>query len=264
MFDKAEKVDPAAAGAGGGSSRAAAPATFTGRGFSLGRDESESVPVPVAAAGGVPRPEPKTYKVTVWKGNAFQLDDGAVRFPDDPINRKFMEDLSAGHVPEELRERDQQGMPVPVNVNLSDHREEDPANATVVKPKFAAFKGGGNTLGSDWSSEAFQKVQAAAAGGAGAAAKEKQAKELQELTPPAGAQTTTVQVRLPTGQRVSASLLPEWTVGMLRRWIGAAGHVPAAVPFNIIAGFPPKPLENEAQTLQEAGLCNACVTVKPN
>jgi len=52
---------------------------FKGKGFTLGKEaEAENE---VHDTGPV-RPAPKSYKVTVWKGNAFQVDDGEVRYPD--------------------------------------------------------------------------------------------------------------------------------------------------------------------------------------
>jgi hypothetical protein len=47
-------------------------------------------------------------------------------------NQQFMKDLSMNIPPAEMRELDPSGRPIPVNISLADHREEDPSNAQVV------------------------------------------------------------------------------------------------------------------------------------
>jgi hypothetical protein len=168
MFKKAEKVNPEDLLK---EQKDPKRSIFKGKGFALGKEaEAESEVV----ESGPARPAAKSYKVTIWSGNAFQVDDGEVRYPDRgpdaEKNKRFMADLIRQLIPEEMRERDPaSGLPIPVNISLADHREEDPSNATVVKPKFKAFGGGGNTLGKDWTAEAFNKVAAAADAPGGAA-----------------------------------------------------------------------------------------------
>ena len=121
----------------------------------------------------------------------------------------------------------------------------------MIKPKFEAFKGGGNTLGKDWTSEAFNSVarSANAAGGggggaagsggasAGAQSKEQLALQLKELEADAAApDVTSVQVRLPNGKRAEARLKESRTVSDLKRWIVASGHVSPEQNFMINAG----------------------------
>jgi len=159
----------------------------------------------------------------MWKDSVFQVDDGEVRHPTDPINRAFVADLAKGWVPEELRERSETGAPVPVHINvklplpppnnnntplsplgyitrlcifaqatieqqssifevahsyslcsaqiqLEDRRQDHHREATVKKPDFKAFSGGGYSLGKDWLPEAQNKVQQGAAVASSAAA----------------------------------------------------------------------------------------------
>jgi hypothetical protein len=47
-------------------------------------------------------------------------------------NKQFMQDLSRNIPPLEMRELDGAGRPIPVNISLADHREEDPSNAQVL------------------------------------------------------------------------------------------------------------------------------------
>jgi len=251
MFEKAEKSDTQSQDSEPSSKKR----SFMGKGFMLGK-EVESPSREIAQDAPV---EPKNHKVTVWKGNAFQLNDGPVRYPDrgpdQEVNRRFMEDLARNVVPDELRERASNGTPIPVTIALSDHRDEDPSNAKVVKPKFEAFKGGGNVLGKDWTEDAYKAVKSAssasskqAAGGAA------EAPQVDKNKP-----TTTIQVRLPDGQRSSALLNLHMTVGDLRRWIEANHGLSS---FQISAGFPPQVLSDDKSTIEGAGLANACATIK--
>lgn len=142
----------------------------------------------------------------MWKDSVFQVDDGEIRHPTDPVNRAFVADLAKGWVPEELRERSETGAPIPVHINvwmantprppsssshvlrpclihqasicavanslsssfnpsqLEDRRQDHHSEATVKKPDFKAFSGGGYSLGKDWLPEAQNKVQQGAAG----------------------------------------------------------------------------------------------------
>mmetsp|Transcript_45862 Transcript_45862/g.67255 ORF Transcript_45862/g.67255 Transcript_45862/m.67255 type:complete len:369 (+) Transcript_45862:121-1227(+) len=274
MFKKAEQVKPEDLAQ---EQKDPKRSIFKGKGFALGKDSAEDSEV---VDSGPARPAPKAYKVTVWKGGAFQVDDGEVRYcdkgSDQEKNKRFMEDLGKNIPPEEMRERDTSGFPVPVNISLADHREEDSSNATVVKPKFKAFGGGGNTLGKDWTSEAFTKVAAAADAPEGSAArsvgtaaaapkmsKDEISSQLKDFEADASsADATSVQVRLPTGGRAEARLSAARTVGDLRRWVVASGNVPAGQNFLMNAGFPPQPLTDDSASLKDAQLCNAAVVLR--
>lgn len=143
----------------------------------------------------------------------------------------------------------------------------------VVKPKFKAFGGGGNVLGKDWTAEAYSKVSAAAdaspaSGGRGPPApvvqsKEELASQLKEYAADASApDVTSIQVRLPSGQRAQARLSAGRTVGDLRQWVVASGNVPSGQGFVLTAGFPPQPLSDENASLKDAALLNAAVIVR--
>ncbi len=55
----------------------------------------------------------------------------ATRVAAQEKNQQFMKDLM-NIPPAEMRELDPSGRPIPVNISLADHREEDPSNAQVV------------------------------------------------------------------------------------------------------------------------------------
>lgn len=101
------KTAQSADGGGEGEGTAAASPTPT-------PDAGRAAPAPA-----IEKPPPKVYKVTMWQGNVFQIDNGELRHPTDEVNRQFVADLSKGWVPEELRERNDTGIPVPVHINAS-------------------------------------------------------------------------------------------------------------------------------------------------
>ncbi|MGB1606592.1 MAG: hypothetical protein ACPIOQ_78405, partial [Promethearchaeia archaeon] len=63
-------------------------------------------------------------------------------------------------------------------------------------------------------------------------------------------------------QRAEARLRDSRTVGDLRQWLVASGHVGASERFVLSAGFPPQPLADDGASLKEASLCNAAVIVR--
>ena len=54
-------------------------------------------------------------------------------------NKQFMQDLSRNIPPLEMRELDGAGRPIPVNISLADHREEDPSNAQVLSLSLSLY-----------------------------------------------------------------------------------------------------------------------------
>lgn len=73
--------------------------------------------------------------------------------------------------------------------------------------------------------------------------------------------TTSIQVRLPNGQRKVIKINLDATVLQL------ASHMKPllgsdATPFRLVSGFPPKPLEDFALTVEAAGLKGAQVQVQ--
>ncbi len=70
------------------------------------------------------------------------------------------------------------------------------------------------------------------------------------------------QVRLNDGSRLVARLNSSHTVGDLRQYISLARPHLAASPFALLTTFPSKELEDEAATLEAAGLLNAAVMLR--
>ena len=58
-------------------------------------------------------------------------------------------------------------------------------------------------------------------------------------------------MRLAKGGRLAAKLNRDHTIGHLRALLASEGH--GAAPYDLLAGFPPRPLADQAQTIDAAG-----------
>ena len=206
-------------------------------------------------------------------------------------NAEFIRDLQASIPPREFREVDLssgQPRPRPVDIMLGDMRPQAyPAELVKrhqamqgmqsqklqpdpKKSSFAAFSGAGQTLGGGGGSEGGGASESAASatesppvmrGGAAAAAgggawPERTAPTVDDAT------ATTIQVRLASGGPQRFKLNKAHTVGDLKALVEAALSATgeSARPYTLAAGFPPKPLADEAATIEAAGLVGAAVT----
>jgi UBX domain-containing protein 1 len=127
-------------------------------------------------------------------------------------------------------------------------------------PAYVAFSGGGATLGGGAIAEAAAAMAGAAAGGgaAGMAAGMAATFALDAAAP-----TTVVALRLLDGSRVRATLNLSHTVAELRAHIATLpGGGGGLAPYMLLAGFPPKPLLDDAATVEAAGLKGAQITQK--
>lgn len=174
------------------------------------------------------------------------MDDGPYRRLDDPSNAEFLRDLARGQTPRELLSEATGGTATggggSVVVGLIDKRNEE------YVPEFRFFSGQGESLG----------APAAAAAG-DTSIFDPATLTLPDTAAATPSDPTSIQIRLLSGQRrvVRISLLA--TVADL------AAHVvddADGSSFQLIAGFPPKPLQDPACTIQEAGLKGAQVSMK--
>ena len=88
------------------------------------------------------RPDGVTdLKIIMW-GNGFQVgDDGEFRALDDPANAQFIEEMKAGNVPSELRQKYPRGLAV----GLEDKRTQN--YTPPPPPKYISFSGEGTSMG---------------------------------------------------------------------------------------------------------------------
>lgn len=190
--------------------------------------------------GGDSSGEAVRRTITMYR-DGFVVDDGPYRRLDDPANAPFLRALAMGQTPPELME---EAGSSGITVNLMDKRSEDYVET------FRSFSGAGTTLGGD---------SVAAIGGTHGVF---DPATLPETPPPVDESqpTTSIAVRLPNGQRKVVKANLSMTV------LQVAAHIrpilPESSPFRIVAGFPPKPLEDAAATVEAAGLKGAQVQIK--
>lgn len=170
--------------------------------------------------------------ITMYR-DGFVVDDGPYRRLDDAANADFLRSLAQGRTPQELIGAENGGN---VTVGLIDKRQEEYVET------FQSFSGEGATLGA--TAVSGNTVDPA---------------ELPEPTDAdASRPTTSIQVRLPNGQRKVIKVNLDSSVLQL------AAHLKSTVdaPFRLVAGFPPKPIEDFDVTVEAAGLKGAQVQVQ--
>lgn len=207
---------------------------FTGAGYRLGAEAGAR-----AAAPDVVGRRNVTRTLTFYS-EGFTVDDGPFRRFDDPANAAFLADVNKGVVPREMEEP---GIG-DVSITLVDKKGED---YVAPKRKVQAFTGSGQTLGSTASAETT-----AAAAAPPAVESAVGSIDLDETQPIA-----VVQVRLSDGTRLRARLNDHHTVGQLRAFVRAAR--PGVRAFTLATTFPKKELEDDKQTVKDAGLKGAVV-----
>jgi UBX domain-containing protein 1 len=169
---------------------------------------------------------------------------------DDPANAEFLRDLARGQTPRELLTDVSSGAGAAgagaaggsVVVGLIDKRSEEYVE------EFRSFSGEGNSMQPSAASATVAGIFDPAT--------------LPETPPPAPTgsdPTTSIQIRLLSGARQVVRITLASTVADL------AAHVRNEADggrFQLIAGFPPKPLQDPTVTIQDAGLKGAQVSMK--
>ncbi|XP_018468432.1 plant UBX domain-containing protein 3 [Raphanus sativus] len=213
--------------------------SFTGTGRLL---SGESVPTALQP------PEPVIHSIVFWS-NGFTVDDGPLRKLDDPENESFLDSIRKSECPKELEPADKRA---PVHVNLMRRDEICPERE---KPT-VAFQGVGRTLGGGASSSTPQSLSNPT--DVAAAPSPSQSPVVVDETLP----STSIQLRLSDGTRMVAKFNNHHTVNDIRAFIDFSRP---GNPINYslqVMGFPPKPLTDPFQTIDEAGLANSVVIQK--
>jgi len=250
------------------SSRAA---VFTGGGHTLGSDEVDSTFIPDPNSS--PRPEEETAirHLTFWR-DGFSIEDGDLMRYDDPTNSQILNEINSGLAPPHILNVNP-GQPVELRVvkRLSDEFVAPPKAHNV-------FSGEGQRLGSPVPSIAGLGAPTSvdmpgsfpvtATGSAGPSAGGPSASgasvrsaesintrfEVDQSLP-----TTSVQVRLADGTRMVCRMNLTHTVGDIRNFINASRPENLTRPYTIQTTFPAKVLDDDAKTVEQAGLVNAVV-----
>jgi UBX domain-containing protein 1 len=187
----------------------------------------------LAEQAGSDEPSQVRRTITMYR-DGFVVDDGAYRRLDDPANADFLRSLAQGRTPAELVDP---GVDASVTVGLIDKRREEYVE------EFQSFSGEGATLGAVVSGNTVDPASLPAA-----------------IPVDPARPSTSIQVRLPNGQRKVIKIQLDATVLQL------AAHIKPLVedsaPFRLVSGFPPKPLEDFAATVEAAGLKGAQVQIQ--
>jgi UBX domain-containing protein 1 len=172
-------------------------------------------------------------KLTVWK-NGFQIDDGLFRDVSIPENKKFMDEVEKGYIPQELVAQGKKELAIA----LEDKRKEE-YKEPVPEKKFQAFVGGGTSMGN---------IQSEGLG---------INKDVKFHIDP-NAPTTKINIRLHTGESITQEFNLFHSVGDIFAYVSSVA--PVVGTFQLIEGFPPKPLTNMDKTIEELRLQGTTLT----
>lgn len=209
------------------------------------------------------------FKITLYK-NGFTIDDGPLRSADDEAGKLFLKNIADGYVPQELMDTTMKNQrsgsnassaamshPPKVSIALEDKRSE-----SYVQPSYVKFGGVGNALGASAQDTATTCIA--------------DPSDTSLPPPPVIDSTkpiTTIQVRLLNGKKIRIQINTTATVAQMLSMIqsqqgSTAGGAAAGggQRFIVSSGYPPSDLDLTAmhtQTVTEANLLNAAVTLKP-
>ena len=193
------------------------------------RENSES-------GGPGPGGEGIQLKITLYE-NGFTVDNSEIRDYEQEQNKQFIKEMSDGFVPRELQDK-YKGQKV--DVSLEDKRKEKYRPPT--PPAYTAYSGSGASMGG--SDSVGLEVN-----------KETGMPVVNESEP-----TTTLQIRFHNGERQVVPFNLTHTVADIHTYLLSAAPVDGS--YQLVSGFPPKPLTDSSKTIEEAGLKSAAITQK--
>ncbi|KAL9540086.1 hypothetical protein MBANPS3_009887 [Mucor bainieri] len=224
------------------------PAYYTGSGYRLGsEDEPSTLAQPATSASPTAENddeedlEPVTRHLTFWR-NGFSVDDGPLFLFSDPANQEMLTAINSGRAPLHLLNV-RHGQPVEVRVVKRIDEDYTPPPKAPPKP----FEGTGNRLGSPAAYTAPSPAPGAFPSSSNATAP-----TVDESQP-----TTSIQIRLGDGSKVIAKLNHTHTIADVRQYIEST-H-PASRPYILQTTFPVKELQDNNQSIKEAGLLNSVI-----
>ncbi|XP_031640210.1 NSFL1 cofactor p47 [Contarinia nasturtii] len=220
---------------------------FAGAGYRLGQTNDDHVLLAnTSSSRSTESLNPIILRL--WR-QGFTINDSELRLYEDQKNREFLEYITKGELPPELR---QQGNMVPVN--MEDHRHED-----FKQSKMKPFFGKGHTLGSPTPNINDGSTSIALAPPSASQNEENEKKANEELKLDSAQPTTSIQIRLADGSRLSGRFNLSHTINDLRTYVVNARPQYASQTFALLTTFPSKELNDEAQTIEKAGLSNAAI-----
>ncbi|XP_008658234.1 plant UBX domain-containing protein 5-like isoform X1 [Zea mays] len=186
-------------------------------------------------------PEEITHNIHFWR-NGFTVNDGPLRSFDDPANAPFLKSIKDSDCPTELVPADEKSI---VNVNLVRTEEE----FTEPVKRAAPFEGERRNLMEPSDNNTSNAAAAAAASSSATASR--------TITVDDSLPSTSLQIRFADGSRLVARFNTSHRISDVRAFIDATR--PGASDYTLQAGFPPKPLEDTAKTIEEAGVANSVI-----
>ena len=175
-------------------------------------------------------------KLAVYK-NGFILDNGEFRNKNQPENKKFMQEIEKGYIPNELVKKGYTDL----GIEMDDHRNENYEPPKEEK-KFHAFTG----LGKSVSAVHTEGLHV-----------DKNASSNVDRTKP----TCKVNVRLFNGEVASEDFNLTQT---LQDVINFVKKKSGSDNFSLLDGFPPRPLTDYNKTIQELHLEGSLLTQRIN
>jgi len=148
-----------------------------------------------------------------------------------------MKELNEGYVPQEIRGQYKDG----VSVGLEDRRKDE--YVPPPPPKYVAYSGAGVSMGGVQGQGL--SVDKSAGG----------LPPIDESKP-----KTTIQIRFHNGEKASITINTDRRVSDIHEYIMNAAPVDG--DYQLVFGFPPKPLSDPSKTIEEAGLKSAAITLK--
>ncbi|SCZ89856.1 BZ3500_MvSof-1268-A1-R1_Chr1-3g01620 [Microbotryum saponariae] len=249
IFEKA--IEGARRAAGGGESSEA---------HTLGSDEvaSSFIPDPASAKkddddddnDSEGEQEIAIRNLTFWK-DGFSIEDGDLMRYDDPANAEVLQAINAGRAPLSLLNvrHDQ-----PVELRVARRMSEDWVRQP--PPPEGPFAGSGHRLGSEAPSFAAAPSTTShqPASTASAAISTSSTFQVDPSQP-----TTTLQIRLRSGERMVARFNHTHTVGDIRAYINASQPGQATANYALQTTFPSRDLTDDSKTIKDAGLLGSVV-----
>ncbi|KAL4071922.1 ubiquitin-related domain-containing protein [Scleroderma citrinum] len=237
--------------------------TFRGGGHTLGSDEVESAYIPDPDAPEEEEEEVAQRNITFWR-NGFSVEGGEFYSYEDPANERLLAEINTGRASVSVLNVTP-GQPVEVVVSKRVNEDYVPERRPV-----AAFSGAGNRLGSPTPSfnpgtstnatmpGSFPSRISPSVPVAGRPADERERIntrfEVDQTLP-----TATVQIRLADGTRLPCRMNHTHTVRDIRNFINAARPENSTRPYTIGTTFPNRILDDDNQTIKDAGLVNSVV-----
>lgn len=194
------------------------------------------------------QPETVNHNIVFWR-NGFTVNDGPLRRLDDPENASFLESIRKSECPAELAPVDRRSS---VHVNLI-RRDED---CSEPEKRTVAFQGTGRTLGGGSTSATSDPVSTTSA--LSSSAQPPSASLAVDVTRP----STSIQLRLADGTRMIAHLNYHHTIRDIRGFIDSSRPGASRTYQLQTVGFPPVPLHDLDQTIEQAGLANSVIVQK--